>query len=89
MHHGLILKFDGLFEIVKKSWKHCLFIKASKLLKDLSHFPLTLLKPYIKDEDDDARGRLQQAFPIIQSQFEKQIDQVLDQKTHAPGTRNQ
>ena len=68
-HRGLITKYDGPFEVVKRVSEVAYRLKLPKRLKIHPTFHVSFLKPYFADADDPDRNRSKRPPPSLPTQF--------------------
>ena len=73
---GLILRYDGFFEIVKKIGVVAYKLKLPKRLQLYLSFHVSFLKPYHKDLDPN-RVQAKRPPPNIQKEFSRGIASIL------------
>ena len=86
-HRGLIPKYDGPFEIVKKVGKVAYRLKLPERLKLHPTFHVSFLKPYNED-DDPSRKQAKRAPPTIRAEFHRKIMKILDHRTLGNSKKN-
>ena len=82
VHKGLIPKYDGPFEVVKRVGVGVVAYKL-KLLERLQIHPtvhVSFLKLDHGDEQDPARNEVRRAPPTVMVQFDREVDRILDKK---------
>ncbi|XP_069143445.1 uncharacterized protein [Solanum lycopersicum] len=87
-HQGLIPKYDGPFEVMKPVGEVSYRLKHPKRLKIHSIFNVTFLKPYFKDAKDQDRNRSKRAPPLVPTQYDAEIENILDHRVLDTSKRN-
>ena len=80
VHQGLIPKYDGPFEIVKRVGVVVYKLKLPERLQIHPTVHVSFLKPYHGDEQDPARNEARRAPPTVMVQFDQEVDIILDKK---------
>ena len=70
VHRGLIPKYDGPFEIVKRVGAIAYKLKLLERLQIHPTIHVSFLKPYHGDEQDPARNEARRAPPTVMVQFD-------------------
>ena len=87
-HKGLVQKYDGPFEIVKKVGAVAYRLKLPERFKVHPTFHVSFLKKF----HDDGSGSRQQAVrapPTVRKQFKKEIERVLEHRVLGASKKNQ
>ena len=79
-HRGLIPKYDGPFEVVQRVGEVAYRLKLPERLKIHPTFHISFLKPYFADVDDPDRNKSKRAPPSIPTQFDADIEEILDHR---------
>jgi len=77
-HRGLVPRYDGPFEIIKKVGAVAYRLKLPKRLKIHPTFHVSYLRPFYEDQEDLKRSKLQRAPPTIYNQFDDGIVKIMD-----------
>ena len=80
MHQGLIPKYDGPFEIVKRVGVVAYKLKLSERLQIHPTVHVSFLKPYHGDEQDPTRNEAMRAPPTVMVHFDREVDIILNKK---------
>jgi hypothetical protein len=88
IHKGLILKYDGPFEIVKRVGKVAYQLELSERLKVHPTFHVSFLKPHYEDVEKPARNKPQRAPPNVQKDFELKVEKIMDHKREGQHKKN-
>lgn len=80
MHRGLISKYDGPFELVKRVGNVAHKLKLPKRLQIHLTIHVSFLKPYHEDSKDLARNDTRRAPPNVMVQFDCDVDRILNKK---------
>lgn len=80
LHKGIILRYEGPFEIVGKMGKFFCRLNMPDTLKIHPMFPVSMLKPYHDDANVQNRGVLTRAPPVMTKSYDKEIKEVLASK---------
>jgi len=88
IHKGLIPKYDGPFEIVKRVGKVAYRLKLLERLKVHTTFHTSLLKPHYEDVEKSARNKPHRAPPNVQKELELKVEKILDHKREGQHKKN-
>ena len=77
---GLIPKYDGPFEVIKRVRQVAYMLKLPERLKLYPTFHVSFLKPYHEDLDVE-RVQTKRASPLVMKQFDREIEKILDHRT--------
>ena len=80
MHRGLIPKYDGPFEIVKRVSAVAYKLKLPERLQIHPTIHVSFLKPYHGGEQDPTRKEARRAPPTVMVQFDREVDKILNKK---------
>lgn len=87
-HRGLIPRYDGPFDIVKKVGNVAYRLKLPDRLKVHPTFHVSFLKPFHEDLVNVGRKQAKRAPPVIQKQFDRGVERILDHKTEGQSKKN-
>ena len=85
-HKGLVQKYDGPFEVVKKVGSVAYRLQLPDRLKVHPTFHVSFLKPF--HEDLTNREQAKRAPPTIQKQFDKEAEYIRDHRTMGASKKN-
>ena len=88
IHKGLVQKYDGPFEIVKRVGTVAYRLKLPDRLKLHPTFHVSFLKPFRPDLLLDGRKQKNRAPPVIRKQYEKKVKKVLNHLTQGMSKKN-
>ena len=88
IHQGLIPKSDGSFEVVKRVGEVAYMLKLPERLKSHPTFHVSFLKPYFTDADDPDRNRSKRAPPSVPTQYDVEIEKILDHRVLGTSKKN-
>ena len=77
---GMIPKFEGPFEVIKKVGEVAYMLKLPERLKLHLTFHVSFLKPYFGDVEP-IRVQVKCAPPLVMKQFDKGMENILDHRT--------
>ena len=70
---GLVSKYDGPFEVIKRVGQMAYMLKLPERLKLHPTFHVSFLKPYHEDLDAE-RVQTKRAPPLVMKQFDREIE---------------
>ncbi|KAK6917068.1 hypothetical protein RJ641_017819 [Dillenia turbinata] len=88
-HKGLITRYDGPFEVVRRVRKVAYRLKLPDRLKLHDTFHVSFLKPYYDDAKDGGRLSAQRPPTTVKDFFEKEVDTILQHRIIRWGNFNQ
>ncbi|KAL6209724.1 hypothetical protein ACLB2K_020664 [Fragaria x ananassa] len=77
VHKGLVRKYEGPFEVIKRIGKVSYKLHLPPKLKIRPIFHVTMLKPFQEDEEDLSRGVSHRAPTTVVTSFDKKVDEIL------------
>ena len=80
VHRGLIPKYNGPFEIMKRVGNVAYRLKLLERLQIHPTIHVNFLKPYHRDEQDLVRNEARHAPPTVMVQFNREVDIILNKK---------
>ena len=86
-HRGLIPKFEGPFEVIKKVGEVAYMLKLPERLKLHPTFHVSFLKPYIEDAEP-GRVQVKHAPPLVMTQFDRGVEKILNHRTMGVSRKN-
>ncbi|RVW62992.1 Transposon Tf2-12 polyprotein [Vitis vinifera] len=84
---GLISKYDGPFEVIKRVGQVTYMLKLPERLKLHPTFHVSFLKPY-HDDLNAERVQTKRTPPLVMKQFDREIVKILDHRTRAHSRKN-
>ena len=84
---GLIPKFEGPFEAIKKVGEVAYMLKLPERLKLHPTFHVSFLKPYFEDVEP-GRTRVKDAPPLVMKQFDKGVEKIMNHRTIGASRKN-
>lgn len=88
VHRGLVPKYDGPFEVLKKVGAVAYRLKLPDRLKVHPTFHVSYLKPFQQELLDAGRKQAKRAPPVIRKQFDKDVEKILAHKTEGMSKKN-
>jgi hypothetical protein len=86
-HKGLIQRYDGPFEVVKRVGAVAYRLALPERMKIHPTFHVSFLKPYHEDADAD-RVRARRAPLNVRTELEREVDRVLDRRVLGYSKKN-
>ncbi|KAL6142370.1 hypothetical protein ACLB2K_060652 [Fragaria x ananassa] len=77
MHKGLIRKYKGPFEVIKRIGNVSYKLHLPPKLKIHPVFHVSMLKPFHEDEEDPSRGVSHWELTTVVTSFDKEVDEIL------------
>ena len=84
---GLIPKFEGPFEVIKKVGEVTYMLKLPERLKLHPTFHVSFLKPYFEDAEP-GRTRVKGSPPLVMKQFDKGVEKIMNHRTMGASRKN-
>ena len=84
---GLIPKFEGPFEVIKKVGEVAYMLKLPERLKLHPTFHVSFLKPYVEDAEP-GRAQVKRAPPLVITQFDRGVKKILNHRTMGASRKN-
>ena len=84
---GLIPKFEGPFEVIKKVGEVAYMLKLPERLKLHPTFHVSFLKPYFEDAES-GRAQVKRAPPLVMKQFARGVEKILIHRTMGASRKN-
>ena len=86
-HRGMIPKFEGPFEVIKKVGEVSYMLKLPERLKLHPKFHVSFLKPYVEDVEL-SRAQVKRAPPLVMTQFDKGVEKIRNHRTMGASRKN-
>ncbi|KAL9683738.1 hypothetical protein QQ045_021163 [Rhodiola kirilowii] len=80
VHKGLIRKYEGPFEVIKRISKVSYKLHLPPKLKIHPVFHVSMLKPYHDDKKDPSRGVSHRAPTAVVTSYDKEVDEILSDR---------
>ncbi|XP_072074402.1 uncharacterized protein [Arachis hypogaea] len=77
VYKGLIRKYEGPFEIIRRIGEVAYKVQLPPSMKIHSVFHVSMLKLYHEDQDEPSRGDSSRAPPVVIRSFDKEIEEIL------------
>ncbi|KAL6124890.1 hypothetical protein ACLB2K_077398 [Fragaria x ananassa] len=77
VHKGLVRKYEGPFEVIKRIDKVSYKLHLPPKLKIHPVFYVSMLKPFHEDAEDPSRGGSHRAPTAFVTSFDKEVDEIL------------
>ena len=84
---GLIPKFEGPFEVIKKVGEVAYMLKLPERLKLHPTFHVSFLKPYFEDAEP-GRAQVKCAPPLVMKQIDKGVENIMNHRTMGASRKN-
>ena len=84
---GLIPKFEGPFEVIKKVGEVAYMLKLPERLKLHPKFHVSFFKPYV-EYAEPGRVQVKRAPPLVMTQFNKGVEKILNHRTMGASRKN-
>ena len=84
---GLIPKFEGPFEVIKKVGEVAYMLKLPERLKLHPTFHVSFLKPYVEDAEP-GRAQVKCAPLLVMTQFDRGVEKILNHRTMGASRKN-
>ncbi|KAG8366490.1 hypothetical protein BUALT_Bualt17G0085400 [Buddleja alternifolia] len=88
VHRGLIPKYDGPFEILKKVGNVAYRLRLPDKLRIHPTIHVSFLKKYHKDALKETRKQAARALPLIRQEFDKDVQRILSHCTKGQSKKN-
>ena len=88
IHKGLVRKYEGPYEVLKKVGSVAYRLKLPDSYKIHPTFHVSFLKAYIADADDQGRQKARRAPAVVRTQFDKELEKILDHRTLGQSKKN-
>ena len=75
VHKGLVRKYEGLFEVIKRIGEVSYQLHLPPKLKIHQVFHVSMLKPFHEDEEDPLRRVSHRAPTAVVTSFDKEVDE--------------
>ncbi|XP_073309948.1 uncharacterized protein [Primulina huaijiensis] len=85
VHHGLVPRYDGPFEVMTKVGKVAYRLKLPDRLKIHPTFHVSFLKKF---QEDKTRVQTSRAPPVVRYVFDRKVERILDDRVLGQSKKN-